>query len=144
MLSVASVIPDKGHDVLLDALQTVSDLTWQCVCVGRSTVTRNLCRGSAAGHAMRGRTTGCISQGPLAGAELDRRYAGADLMVLASRAETYGMVITEALAHWRAGGRDRSRRRRRRRLATAPTRAALVCSSRRMTRRRSRPRSGHG
>ena len=43
--------------------------------------------------------TGCISQGPLAGAELDRRYAGADLMVLASRAETYGMVITEALAH---------------------------------------------
>ena len=35
MLCVASVIPDKGHDVLLDALQMVSDLTWQCVCVGR-------------------------------------------------------------------------------------------------------------
>jgi glycosyltransferase involved in cell wall biosynthesis len=38
-------------------------------------------------------------QGPQAGADLDRSYAGADLMVLASRAETYGMVITEALAH---------------------------------------------
>ena len=31
-------------------------------------------------------------------ADLDRSYAVADLLVLASRAETYGMVVTEALA----------------------------------------------
>jgi glycosyltransferase involved in cell wall biosynthesis len=36
--------------------------------------------------------------GPRTGSELDRSYAAADLMVLASRAETYGMVVTEALA----------------------------------------------
>ena len=36
--------------------------------------------------------------GPRTGAELDRGYAAADLLVLASRAETYGMVVTEALA----------------------------------------------
>jgi glycosyltransferase involved in cell wall biosynthesis len=36
--------------------------------------------------------------GALTGADLDRSYATADLMVLASRAETYGMVVTEALA----------------------------------------------
>jgi glycosyltransferase involved in cell wall biosynthesis len=30
--------------------------------------------------------------------ELDRAYAAADLLVLASHAETYGMVVTEALA----------------------------------------------
>jgi glycosyltransferase involved in cell wall biosynthesis len=36
--------------------------------------------------------------GPRTGKDLDRSYAAADLMVLASRAETYGMVVTEALA----------------------------------------------
>ncbi len=36
--------------------------------------------------------------GPCTGPELDRAYAAADLLVLASRAETYGMVVTEALA----------------------------------------------
>jgi glycosyltransferase involved in cell wall biosynthesis len=37
--------------------------------------------------------------GPLGGPELDRAYASADLLVLPSRAESYGMVVTEALAH---------------------------------------------
>jgi glycosyltransferase involved in cell wall biosynthesis len=36
--------------------------------------------------------------GPRTGAELARDYATADLLVLPSRAETYGMVVTEALA----------------------------------------------
>ncbi|MBM0279210.1 glycosyltransferase, partial [Micromonospora tarensis] len=36
--------------------------------------------------------------GPLTGAALDAAYAAADLLVLPSRGETYGMVVTEALA----------------------------------------------
>src|SRR5215207_8241508 len=36
--------------------------------------------------------------GPLYGADLDRAYAAADLLVLASRGEAYGMVVIEALA----------------------------------------------
>ena len=35
---------------------------------------------------------------PGRGGELEAAYAAADLLVLASRAETYGMVVTEALA----------------------------------------------
>jgi glycosyltransferase involved in cell wall biosynthesis len=99
MLCVASVIPDKGHDVLLDALATVSDLTWQCVCVGRldrdQGFVQQLRRRSLDG----GLDNRVHFEGPRAGPELERSYAGADLMVLATRAETYGMVITEALAH---------------------------------------------
>jgi glycosyltransferase involved in cell wall biosynthesis len=36
--------------------------------------------------------------GTRTGADLEHLYAAADLLVLASRAETYGMVVTEALA----------------------------------------------
>ena len=36
--------------------------------------------------------------GPFTGRELDRAYAAADLLVLPSHAETYGMVVTEALS----------------------------------------------
>jgi glycosyltransferase involved in cell wall biosynthesis len=98
MLCVASVIPDKGHGVLLEALEMLSDLSWRCVCVGR------LDRAPAFVQRLRRRSRDAglddrvHFQGPQTGADLDRSYAGADLMVLASRAETYGMVITEALA----------------------------------------------
>ena len=34
LLCVAAVIPGKGHDVLLDALATMTDLSWDCLCVG--------------------------------------------------------------------------------------------------------------
>src|SRR5918995_563010 len=34
LLCVAALTPGKGHDVLLDALATATDLSWRCVCVG--------------------------------------------------------------------------------------------------------------
>jgi glycosyltransferase involved in cell wall biosynthesis len=98
LLCVASVAPDKGHDVLLDALATATDLTWRCACVG------SLDRAPAFADRVRRRSwEGALRDrvgfpGPRTGAELDRAYAAADLLVLASRAETYGMVVTEALA----------------------------------------------
>ena len=90
--------PGKGHDVLLDALATMADLSWQCACVG------SLDRDPAFVESLRHRSLDrglgdrVSFSGPRTGAELDRSYAAADLVVLASRAETYGMVVTEALA----------------------------------------------
>jgi glycosyltransferase involved in cell wall biosynthesis len=98
LLCVAAVTPDKGHDVLLDGLATATDLSWRCACVG------SLVRDPAFadGVRRRARISGLGDRvrfpGPLTGAELDRAYAAADLLVLASHAETYGMVVTEALA----------------------------------------------
>jgi glycosyltransferase involved in cell wall biosynthesis len=98
LLCVAAVTFDKGHDLLLDALATISDLSWTCVCVGSlerdPAFVRELRRRSHKGG-LEGRV--CFP-GSRTGPELERSYAGADLMVLASRAETYGMVLTEALA----------------------------------------------
>ena len=96
LLCVAAVTPDKGHDVLLDALAVARDLPWRCECVG------SLVRDAdhAAGVLRRARRLDGRVHFPGAriGTELDEAYAAADLLVLASRAETYGMVLTEALA----------------------------------------------
>jgi glycosyltransferase involved in cell wall biosynthesis len=98
LLCVAAVTSDKGHDVLLDALAATVDLSWHCVCVGsleRDPVFVECLRRRLLDGGLGDRV--CFP-GPRSGAELDRSYAAADLMVPASRAETYGMVVTEALA----------------------------------------------
>ena len=90
LLSVGAVTPLKGYDVLAAALRQPRrprvDLP------GRG-VDRRSSRSSrpASGDVVR-------LTGPMTRAQLDATYAEADLLVLASRAETYGMVVTEALA----------------------------------------------
>ncbi|MGX7675812.1 glycosyltransferase family 4 protein [Plantactinospora sp. DSM 117369] len=98
LLCVASVIPRKGHDVLVEALAAMPDRPWTCRCVGPvdrdpDHVDRLRRTAGAAGLADRIRFVG-----PRTGTELAADYAAADLLVLASRAEPYGMVVTEALA----------------------------------------------
>jgi glycosyltransferase involved in cell wall biosynthesis len=98
LLCVAAVTPGKGHDVLLAALATMTELSWRCVCVGR------LDRDPEFVETLRRRAldSGLSDRlgwpGPRTGVELERSYAEADLVVLPSRAETYGMVVAEALA----------------------------------------------
>jgi glycosyltransferase involved in cell wall biosynthesis len=97
LLCVAAVVPGKGHDLLAAALADVSDLGWRCVCVGP------LDRDFASLFPPQPRDAGIDDRlrlvGPRAGPSLEAEYATADVLVLASRAETYGMVVTEALAH---------------------------------------------
>ena len=98
LLCVGTVTFQKGHDVLLGALESISDLSWHCTCVG------SLDREPAFVESLRRRCLdGGLGErvsfpGPRTGAELDRSYRSADLLVVASRAETYGLVVSEALA----------------------------------------------
>lgn len=98
LLCVAAVAPHKGHDVLLAALALLAHRSWHCTCVG------SLDRDPAFVEQLRARARGDgISDrirwtGPLTGKGLDDAYAGADVLVVASRGESYGMVVTEALA----------------------------------------------
>ncbi len=98
LLCVAALTPDKGHDVLLDGLAMVTDLSWRCECVGSLARAPAFSDGVRRVTQIKGLGDRVRFPGPLFGPELDRAYAAADLLVLASRAETYGMVVTEALA----------------------------------------------
>ncbi|NJP99587.1 glycosyltransferase family 4 protein [Streptomyces zingiberis] len=99
LLCVASVTPRKAQHRLVEALAAVADLPWTCTCVGGldqdpGYVTR--LRELIAEHGLTDRVR---LTGPRRGEELEASYAAADLTVLTSQAETYGMAVTEALAH---------------------------------------------
>jgi glycosyltransferase involved in cell wall biosynthesis len=98
LLCVAALTPLKGQHVLVEALARVADLPWRCTCVGGwdrapgyAARVRRLVRAHRLDDRLR-------LVGPRTGADLAASYAAADLVVLASRMETYGMVVTEALA----------------------------------------------
>jgi glycosyltransferase involved in cell wall biosynthesis len=98
LLCVAAVTPGKGHDVLLAGLAHVRDLPWRLVCAGSVDIDPDLverlrARARESGIAHRVRFAGA-----LVGDDLDAAYAATDALVLASRAETYGLVVVEALA----------------------------------------------
>lgn len=98
LLCVASVTPRKGQHRLARALADIIDLPWECDCVGGLgqdpgyvARLRELIERCGLGDRLR-------LTGPRHSAELDASYATADLLVLTSYAETYGMAVTEALA----------------------------------------------
>ena len=96
LLCVGAVAPHKGQDVLLDALGLIADLDWRCMLVGA------LDRDPGFVGQLRSRASELTGRfelaGPLVDSSLDNAYAAADLLVLPSRSEAYGMVVTEALA----------------------------------------------
>ncbi|MER7577077.1 glycosyltransferase family 4 protein [Streptomyces sp. NPDC126514] len=98
LLCVAAVTPRKGQHRLVEALAAVTDLPWTCVCVGGLGQDPEYVTGLRALIREHGLEDRLVLAGPQAGAELDASYAAADLMVLMSYAETYGMAVTEALA----------------------------------------------
>jgi len=99
LLTVATLNPGKGHEMLLEALSALGDSAWRLTCAGsltRDPATAARVRTTAARLQLEDRVT-------FAG-DLDRRalaacYDRADIAVLASRQETYGMAVAEALAH---------------------------------------------
>jgi glycosyltransferase involved in cell wall biosynthesis len=94
LLTVGPVSRAKGHDSLVAALDRLVDLDWRFVAVGSLTVDPATARDVerwAVGRRVR-------LTGPLVGAALEAAYVSADLLIHPSTAETYGMVVTEALA----------------------------------------------
>ncbi len=98
LLCVASLTARKGHLILLEALGAVRDLAWQLTCVGspdRDPPTAAAIRAATQRFGLEGRVR-LIGEQTEAG--LQPFYAAADLFVLASYHEGYGMALAEALA----------------------------------------------
>jgi glycosyltransferase involved in cell wall biosynthesis len=98
-LSVGSIIPRKGFDILIKALAPLNEMSWSLSIVGDTTRDVMSYR-----HLLQ-----CIDQFDLQGRiqihgaiddlHLDSLYRGADGFVLASLFEGYGMAYAEALSY---------------------------------------------
>ena len=98
VLTVGSLVPRKGYDVLIEALAGLIDLSWHLTIVGdaRDPATAEQMRILIEHHKLGPRTSllGAVSPSRLA--EL---YALSELFVLPSRYEGFGMAYAEAIAH---------------------------------------------
>ena len=99
LICVGTLGRHKGQDLLVEALAGLGDLDWHCVLAGPldrdpDFVGKLQNRITRLGYGRRVRLAGVLTS-----AALSHAYTTADLLVAPSRSETYGMAVTEALAH---------------------------------------------
>ncbi len=98
MLAVGALIPRKGYPVLIDALTQLERDDWELTIVGspeHDAGESNRIREQVLSSGLRSRIT---IAGRIPGKDLARLYARADLFVMPSLFEGYGMVLAEAMA----------------------------------------------
>lgn len=98
LLCVATVSRGKGHEILLRALARPLRGEWRLTCAG--SLTRDPSAADRVRDVVRelGMKDRVVFAGDLDATELGRLYDTADLFVLATLQETYGMAVAEALA----------------------------------------------
>ena len=99
LLCVAAVTEGKGHGFLVEALAKLRHLAWKLECVGsveREPATVAALQRTIARHGLEERVqlAGEVSREALA-----KVYGRADVFVLASVFESFGMALAEAMAH---------------------------------------------
>lgn len=99
LLAVGSIVPRKAYDVLIRALALVPQSDWQLTIAGPDDRSSDAHRALAEALAQTGLAPKVRLLGALPQPDLARLYEAADLFVLASRHEGYGMVLAEAMSH---------------------------------------------
>jgi glycosyltransferase involved in cell wall biosynthesis len=98
LLSVATISAGKGHTILVAALARLASTAWRLTVVGsveRDPEAVADLRRAIRAHDLDERVH---LVGELGGVELDAQWNNADVFVLATLSETYGMAVAEALA----------------------------------------------
>jgi len=99
LLCVATVTPRKGHQLLIDALASLAGQDWQLRCAG--SLERDTCcvqrLRAAIGHAALHEQVQLL--GEIDDSALQACYDWADVFVLPTHLEGYGMALAEALAN---------------------------------------------
>jgi glycosyltransferase involved in cell wall biosynthesis len=99
LLAVGTITPRKGHLLLIEALAELRDFAWRLTCIGsleRDRTAAAALRGAIAAYNLGDRVA---LDGECRPEHLSAAYRDADLFVLPSYEEGYGMVYAEALAH---------------------------------------------
>lgn len=99
LLSVGTVAPGKGYDVLIAAVATLADMPWRLTIAGDRTRNPGVAARLDADIAAHGLADRVAVLGAVPPERIIELYLASDVFVLASRFESYGMVLTEAIAH---------------------------------------------
>lgn len=97
-IAVAALLPNKDQSLLLDALARLTDLPWTASLIGSDTADPAYAAQLRDSVDRLGLARRVSIPGELRGPALDAEWGAADLSLLISRAETYGLVVTESLA----------------------------------------------
>lgn len=99
LLCVGALVPRKGQDLLLPALARVRDRSWHCILAGSDTRNASFADRVRAEIGRLGLDGVVEIRGECTEQELTELYRRADIFVLPSWYEGYGMAFTEAMAH---------------------------------------------
>lgn len=99
LLSVAALLPNKDQLLLLGALALLTDLPWTAALVGSEEADPEYARRVRAAVGEYGLGSRVRLAGELTGTALEQAWRAADLSLLISQVEAFGMVVTESLAH---------------------------------------------
>jgi len=99
LLSVGIIVPRKGYDLLVAALATLGDLPWRLTIVGDRRRDAQASARLDADVLRHGLTARVAIEGAVSAERLAELYSAADVFVLASRYEGYGMAFAQAIAY---------------------------------------------
>jgi glycosyltransferase involved in cell wall biosynthesis len=99
LLSVGSVVPVKGYDLLIAAVAALTDMPWRLTIAGDRTRNPAAAARLDTDIAAHGLGDRIAVLGAVPPERVHELFLASDVFVLASRFEGYGMALAEAVAH---------------------------------------------